>query len=133
MQNDEARPSATEPDIKFSALETIDVTALVSACKDSWCDQTLCKVNDSVISLGIRDGEYHWHKHDDDEFFFVLDGHFILDLEDRSVELRPREGFIVPKGVAHRPRALGKTVVLMMWSDGHRSWGSPNASSASGG
>ena len=60
-------------------------------------------------------GEFHWHKHDlEDEFFFVLEGRLWLDLEGRSVELTPQQGFVVPKGVVHRTRALERTVVLMV-------------------
>jgi len=91
-------PYATFLDIKFPALTLVDVPALVEACKDTWYNQTLCKVNDSLVRLGVLQGEYHWHKHDDDdEFFFVLEGHLIFDLEDRSVDLKTREGFVVPK------------------------------------
>ena len=55
------------------------------------------------------------HKHDsDDEFFFVLEGHFIIDLEDRSVDLQPQQGFVVPKGVKHRTRAPDRAVILMV-------------------
>src|SRR5437868_11975468 len=86
---------ATHLDIKFPALELVDVPQLVSACQDAWYNQTLCKVNDSVVRLGVMQGEYHWHKHDDDdEFFFVLDGNFLIDLEDRTVDLQPRQGFV---------------------------------------
>jgi mannose-6-phosphate isomerase-like protein (cupin superfamily) len=107
-------PYATHVDIKFAPLSVVDVPALVASCKDRWYNQTLCKVNDSVIRLGVLQGEYHWHKHDnDDEFFFVLDGHFIIDLEGRSVDLQPLEGFVVPRGVIHRTRAPDRTVVLM--------------------
>jgi mannose-6-phosphate isomerase-like protein (cupin superfamily) len=108
-------PYATYLDIKFPALSKVDVPALVAACTDLWYNQTLCKVNDSVVRLGVMQGEYHWHKHDnDDEFFFVLDGKFIIDLEDRVVELQPREGFVVPKGIAHRTRAPERAVILMV-------------------
>jgi mannose-6-phosphate isomerase-like protein (cupin superfamily) len=56
-----------------------------------------CKENDSVVRLGVMEAEYHWHRHEnDDEFFFVLEGHCIIDLEDRSIDLQPREGFVVP-------------------------------------
>jgi mannose-6-phosphate isomerase-like protein (cupin superfamily) len=107
-------PYATYLDVKFAPLSVVDVPALVAACKDRWYNQTLCRVNDSVIRLGVMQGEYHWHKHDhDDEFFFVLEGHFIVDLEDRSVELQPLEGFVVPRGVLHRTRAPERTVILM--------------------
>jgi len=107
-------PYATYLDIKFGPLSVVDVPALIASCKDRWYNQTLCKVNDSVIRLGVMQGEYHWHKHDrDDEFFFVLEGHFIIDLEGRSVDLQPLEGFVVPKGVLHRTRAPERAVILM--------------------
>ena len=106
---------AIHMDVKFEPLQLIDVPALVEACTDRWYNQTLSKVNDSVIRLGIMQGEYHWHKHDnDDEFFFVLEGKFFIDLENDSVKLLPQQGFLVPKGVVHRPRAPEKAVVLMI-------------------
>jgi mannose-6-phosphate isomerase-like protein (cupin superfamily) len=101
--------------VYYSALELIDVSALVASCKDRWYNQTLCRVNDSVVRLGVVEGEYHWHKHDDeDEFFFVVEGRFIIDLEDRTVELAKGHGFVVPKGVMHRPRSSERTVILMV-------------------
>lgn len=115
MKDNETLPYATHLDIKFPALVTVDVPSLVKACADRWYNQTLCKVNDSVIRLGVMQGEYHWHAHEnDDEFFFVLEGHFIIDLEDRSIDLRPQEGVVVPKGVVHRTRAPDKAVILMV-------------------
>jgi mannose-6-phosphate isomerase-like protein (cupin superfamily) len=115
MADSKDYPYATYVEVKFPALATIDVPALVAACKDRWYNQTLCKVNDSVVRLGVMQGEYHWHKHDkDDEFFFVLDGHFIIDLEDRSIDLQPRQGFVVPRGIVHRTRAPDRTVILMV-------------------
>ena len=107
-------PYATFLDVKFAPLSVVDVPGLVAQVKDRWYNQTLCKVNDSVIRLGVMQGEYHWHKHEkDDEFFFVLEGHFIIDLEDRSVDLQPLEGFVVPRGVVHRTRAPERAVILM--------------------
>jgi mannose-6-phosphate isomerase-like protein (cupin superfamily) len=114
MSEANSYPYATHLDVKFTPLTVVDVRGLVASCKDRWYNQTLCKVNDSVIRLGVLQGEYHWHKHDnDDEFFFVLEGHFIIDLEGRSVALQPLEGFVVPRGVMHRTRAPDRTVVLM--------------------
>jgi mannose-6-phosphate isomerase-like protein (cupin superfamily) len=107
-------PYATHLDIKFAPLSVVDVPALVAQCTDRWYNQTLCQVNDSVIRLGVLQGEYHWHKHEkDDEFFFVLEGHFFIDLEGRSIELKPLEGFVVPRGVVHRTRAPQRAVILM--------------------
>jgi len=108
-------PYATFLDIKFPPLAVVDVPAVVGAVRDTWFNQTLCKVNDSVLRLGVIQGEYHWHKHDhDDELFFVLEGRFFVDLEDRSVELDRWEGFTVPRGVVHRTRAPERAVILMM-------------------
>lgn len=109
-------PYVNHMNILYKALEIIDVQSLVQTCKDKWYNQTLCQVNDSVVRLGIIQGEYHWHKHEkEDEFFFTLDGMLILDIESSaSVELSPLQGYVVPKGVVHRTRALVKTVVLMI-------------------
>jgi mannose-6-phosphate isomerase-like protein (cupin superfamily) len=106
---------ATHVGIKFDPLTLIDVNQLANSVTDQWYNQTLCRVNDSVVRLGVMQGEYHWHKHDnDDEFFYVLSGRFIIDLEGRSVELQPNEGFVVPKGVMHCTRAPEKSVILMV-------------------
>lgn len=114
MNTPQQFPYATHLDVKFAPLSIVDVPGLIARCQDSWYNQTLCEVNDSVIRLGVLQGEYHWHKHDhDDEFFFVLEGRFFVDLETRSVELRPLEGFVVPKGVVHRTRAPQRAVILM--------------------
>jgi mannose-6-phosphate isomerase-like protein (cupin superfamily) len=105
----------THLDIRFEPLEVIDVPALADATTHPWYNQTLCRVNDCVMRLGVVKGEYIWHKHDDeDEFFFVVDGALSMDLEDRTVELTQRQGFCVPKGVRHRPRAAERTVILMV-------------------
>ena len=108
-------PYATHLDVKFAPLSVVDVPALVAQCKDRWYNQTLCKVNDSVIRLGVMQGEYHWHKHDhDDEFFYVVEGELHIDLRDRTISLAPRQGVVIPKGVEHRPRAPRRTVMLMV-------------------
>lgn len=105
----------THLDVKYAPLERIDVQALVDACTDKWYNQTLCAVNESVVRLGVLEGEYHWHTHEDgDEFFFVVDGALLMDLDSGTVELATRQAITIPKGVRHRPRAPERTVVLMM-------------------
>jgi len=115
MSDKPTYPYVTRLDVKFPPLSLVDVPALVAVCTDQWYNQTLCRVNDSVVRLGVMQGEYHWHKHDaDDEFFFVLEGHFIIDLADRSVDLQRQKGIVVPKGVLHRTRAPERAVILMV-------------------
>ncbi|HEX6893606.1 MAG TPA: cupin domain-containing protein [Chryseolinea sp.] len=105
----------TKLDIKYDHLQRMDIPQLVRDCKDKWFNQTLTKVNESVVRLGIVEGEYHWHKHDnDDEFFFVLEGQLLIDLEHQTIELNPNQGVTISKGVMHRPRAPKRTVMLMV-------------------
>ena len=112
-------PYETRLNILHGPLETIDVKALTEACEFKWFNQTLCQVNGSVVRVGVIEGEYHWHKHDaDDEFFFVVDGKLLIDLENEIVELSAGQGFVVPKGVTHRTRAPRRTVILMVENAG---------------
>lgn len=121
-----AYPYVTRLDILHGALETIDVYAIADACKDRWFNQTLCKVNDSVVRVGIIEGEYHWHHHDDDdEFFFVVQGQLLIDLEDRTVTLEVGQGFVVPRKVEHRTRAPHRTIILMVENAGIVPTGDP--------
>ena len=102
-------------DAKYKPLELIDIAGLAGTFREAWSNQTLCHVNDSVVRLGVVHGEFHWHKHDaEDEFFYVVDGKLLIDLEGRTVELLPKQGLLVPKGVVHRTRAPEKTVILMI-------------------
>jgi mannose-6-phosphate isomerase-like protein (cupin superfamily) len=94
-----------------------DIERLPAAHRET--GETLCQVNGSVVRLGVIQGEYHWHKHDeDDEFSYVVKGRLLTDLEGGTVELGPRQGFVVPKAVLHRTRALERTVILMVENAG---------------
>jgi hypothetical protein len=90
-------------DDKYGSLALIDLPSEI-ASHEPWFNQTLTTVNDAVVRLGILEGEFHWHKHDEtDEFFLVLDGQLLIDLEDRdTVVLDPHQGYTVPKRVIHR-------------------------------
>ncbi len=115
MSESAAFPYETRLNILYKPLELIDVHAVPVANEYKWFNQTLCKVNDSVVRMAAIEGEYHWHKHDeDDEFFYVVDGELLIDLEDRTVGLKPGHGFVVPKKVVHRTRAPKRTTILMV-------------------
>lgn len=112
-------PYDTRLNVLHDQMTVIDEKALAEAAPHKWYNQTLCQVNASVVRLGVIEGEYHWHKHDhDDEFFYVVEGRLLIDLEDRTVELSPRRGFVVSKGVVHRTRAPQRTVILMVENSG---------------
>ncbi len=115
MPDQPSYPYKTYLNVYYEPLEVVDVQGLADACTDEWYNQTLTRVNDAIIRLGVLHGEYHWHKHDrEDEFFFLVEGRFVIDLEGRSVELKPRQGFTVPHGVVHRTRAPERSIVLMV-------------------
>ncbi len=131
MTGTASSPYATHLDVKLGPLEWRSWMCPRSSqpARDRWYNQTLCRVNDSVVRLGVIQGEYHWHKHDDDdEFFYVVEGRFLIDLEGgtprgRTVELGPHQGFVVPKGVVHRTRAPERTVILHGRRGRHRADG----------
>jgi mannose-6-phosphate isomerase-like protein (cupin superfamily) len=105
----------TRLDIKYKPLELIDEKAFTDAVTHPWFNQSLCLVNESVVRVAAVQGEYHWHKHDnDDEFFYVVEGELQIDLRDRTIVLGERQGVVIPRGVEHRPRAPKRTVMLMV-------------------
>lgn len=119
MSDAVAFPYETRLNVLYGPLEMVDVHAVPDADKFKWFNQTLCQVNGSVVRMAAMEGEYHWHKHeDDDEFFFVVDGRLLIDLEDRVVELGPGQGMVVPKKVMHRTRAEVRTTILMVENAG---------------
>jgi mannose-6-phosphate isomerase-like protein (cupin superfamily) len=100
---------------KFGQAQIIDVPRLILQNKEKWVNFNLTEVNDCIVRLGIFEGEFHWHKHErEDELFFVLEGRLLLDLESETLELRPLQGYTVPRQVLHRTRARKKTIVLMV-------------------
>jgi mannose-6-phosphate isomerase-like protein (cupin superfamily) len=119
MSSPQTYPYETRLNILHQPMELIDEKALADACTYKWYNQTLCQVNDSIVRMAVIQGEYHWHKHDaDDEFFYVIDGKLLIDFEGRTVEIAPRQGYVVPRGVVHRTRALERTVMLMVENAG---------------
>jgi hypothetical protein len=116
-------PYETRLNILHGPLELIDVHAVPGADDFKWFNQTLCKVNDSVVRMAAIEGEYHWHKHDDeDEFFYVVDGELLIDIKegtgDRTVSLKPGQGFVVPRTIVHRTRAPKRATILMVENAG---------------
>jgi mannose-6-phosphate isomerase-like protein (cupin superfamily) len=101
---------------KHGFLELIDVPALAAQVTDDWYNQTLCQVNDSVVRLGVfKKGVFHWHKHEkEDEFFFVLQGQFVVEIENQRIILKQHQGYTVPRGTLHRTMAPEPAVILMM-------------------
>ena len=84
-----AFPYETRLNILHGPLEVVDINAIEDARKFKWFNQTRCKVNDSVVRVAMVEGEFHWHKHDDDdEFFYVVEGRLLIDLVSSCINER---------------------------------------------
>ena len=104
-----------DKEVKFEPLTVIDIPNIIEGCKKEWQNISLTNVNDCVVRLGVIHGEFHWHKHDaEDEFFYVVGGLLMIDLEDRTVEIKPGQGFMVSRGIRHRTRTPVRTAILMV-------------------
>jgi quercetin dioxygenase-like cupin family protein len=101
---------------KYGPLEVIDIPHFAAQVQEAWLNQTLCRVNDCVIRVGVfKKGEFHWHKHDrEDEFFFVVSGTLKIELEGKVLMLQPHQGFMVPRGIVHKTSVAERTVVVMV-------------------
>jgi mannose-6-phosphate isomerase-like protein (cupin superfamily) len=117
MDPEQVDPSRydTRLDDKYGHGKLIDIPAEVVE-HVPWFNQTLTRVNDSVVRLGIVQGEYHWHRHArEDEFFLVLEGRLTIDLDGEPSALLDRhQGYTVAAGRLHRTRAAERTVILMV-------------------
>jgi mannose-6-phosphate isomerase-like protein (cupin superfamily) len=104
-----------ETEILFDYLDLIDIQKIINESQKQWQNYSLCRVNDSVVRIGIIQGEFHWHKHDSgDEFFLVLEGKLIIEFGEKSVELLPLQSIVIPKGMMHKTRAPERTSILMI-------------------
>jgi mannose-6-phosphate isomerase-like protein (cupin superfamily) len=102
-------------EILFDYMETIDIRKIINESKEQWQNYSLCKVNNNVVRIGIIQGEFHWHKHDSgDEFFLVLEGKLIIEFGDKLVELLPLQSIVIPKGMMHKTKAPERTSILMI-------------------
>jgi mannose-6-phosphate isomerase-like protein (cupin superfamily) len=102
-------------DQAFGDLELIDIPSEAVA-HEPWFNETLARVNDAVVRLGVIEGDFHWHRHDlEDEFFLVLEGELQIDLEEAdTITLGPHQAATVPRGILHRTRASERTTILMV-------------------
>ena len=115
MSAEEYEKYSINPEILFQPLEKIDITKLIAKSTKKWQNHALCEVNDCVVRFGVIEGEFHWHKHDkEDEFFYVIEGKLLIDLEEETIELEKGQGSVVPKQILHRTRAPIRTSIIMI-------------------
>ena len=124
-------PYLTILETKYKPLEVIEEKLTADAAPHPWYNETLCNVNDSVVRLGVVQGNYHWHNHQrEDEFFYVVSGQLLIDVEEGCIDLTPGKAVVIPKGTMHRPRAPERTVILMVERAGIVPTGTSSTASA---
>jgi mannose-6-phosphate isomerase-like protein (cupin superfamily) len=84
---------------------------------DHWSPRVIASVDDSYVKIAKVKGEFTWHDHLEDEFFMVIEGQLIIQLEEQntmqSVTLNPGEIYVVPKGVMHNPVAKEECTLML--------------------
>ena len=73
------------------------------------------RVNDQVVRMSLLDGEFHWHKHaNEDELFFVIQGKIIIQLKNQSdITVCKNQMVVIPKGIEHRPKSVEPSYILL--------------------
>ncbi len=98
--------------------QAIDLQHKLTLFNDLWSPRTVAEYNGHDVMVVKVQGEFTWHSHaDTDDFFLVLQGELQIDLrggKEGTVTLGPGQMFIVPKGVEHRPRAVGEVHLLLI-------------------
>jgi mannose-6-phosphate isomerase-like protein (cupin superfamily) len=99
----------------FYMVHVVDVGEKAAEITEPWSPLDIAQVNDQVIRLALFHGEYHWHRHtEEDEFFYVVKGGITIRLKGQpDVVLGEGQLCVVPKGVEHRPMSLQPSVVLL--------------------
>jgi mannose-6-phosphate isomerase-like protein (cupin superfamily) len=94
----------------------IDLATKLATFTEAWQPRTVSLFNGHDVMVAKLRDAYHWHVHpDSDDFFLVLAGQLEIDLEDGSmVSLLPGQLYIVPRGMRHRPRAIGEAHILLI-------------------
>jgi mannose-6-phosphate isomerase-like protein (cupin superfamily) len=108
-----AQAYAGEP-VRYPPLVVVDIAAEAAAVTEQYRNQVLSQVNTSCLRLGVLSGDYPWHQHpESDELFLVVAGRLEIELADgRTLSLGPWQSVVVPAGIVHRTRGVGRTVNL---------------------
>ncbi len=95
-------------------MEKINLEQKLSLFSDHWNPRIVGELNGQHIKLAKLKGEFVWHHHDhEDELFFVLKGKLRMEFRDKSVEVKPGEMIIVPRGVQHKPVAEEEVHIML--------------------
>ena len=93
--------------------QVINLKQKAKMITDYWSPRVVGEVDDCYVKLAKVKGEFTWHDHQEDEFFMVLDGQLVIQMEGEDVTLNVGEMYVVPKGVMHNPVAAEECTVMV--------------------
>ena len=109
-------------------IDVVNLTKKFSLITEQWNPKIIAQLNDYHLKIAKIEGEFVWHSHPEtDEMFLVVDGELNIHLRDGPLHLKPGELCIIPKGVEHKPAAVGECQILMV-----EPAGTPNTGDAGG-
>lgn len=112
-------------------MRTVNLAGKLAQISTHWDPHVVADYNDNDIMVVKFQGEFPYHLHEDtDDFFLVLKGEMVMDLEDASHQVKQGEVFVVPKGITHRPRAELECEVLLIEPKGVPNTGDPATATA---
>jgi mannose-6-phosphate isomerase-like protein (cupin superfamily) len=96
-------------------IPVVNLQQRMNALTATWSPVDIAIVNDQVMRLALIEGEYHWHRHaNEDELFYVLEGEIVIQVRNEpDIPLHAGEMAVIPKGVEHRPTSAGPSYILM--------------------
>ena len=94
--------------------EALSIPVLAAAIERPLEPQDVASVNDAIVRVGVIEGETPWHQHRDDELFICWEGRFRIELRGQSIDMRPGDLFVVPRGVEHRAGADERAVAILL-------------------
>ena len=110
-----------------SVIPVVDIDAKCDEIDEPWSPVEVARVNDQVVRMTLFHGEYHWHRHtDEDELFYVHKGKLVIRVKGYAdVELHAGEMAVIPKNVEHRPETQEPTYVVLFEPYALKSRGDP--------
>lgn len=96
-------------------ISAINLEDKIEQIDKPWSPVEVARVNDQVVRISLLKGEFHWHKHtDEDELFYVYKGSIVIQLKDQpDIALHGGEMVVIPKGVEHCPKSVEPSYVLL--------------------
>jgi len=96
-------------------ISAINLRDKIKELDQPWSPLDVARVNDQVVRMSFIEGEYHWHKHtNEDELFYVYKGKIVIQLKDQEdIILQKGEMVVIPKGVEHCPKSIEPSYVLV--------------------